>query len=226
MDTTFVFTAVIQLLLLLLSISAHEAAHAWLADRCGDPTARLLGRVSLNPLRHLDPVGSVLLPVMMVILGPPLFGWGRPPLVMPKNLRRPFWNSMWIAAAGPLANVALMLMALAAIAVAAPLLGAGAHQAALASVFEPITDASARLPGFPLMFTLTRLAIINALLAMFNLMPLPPLDGGHIALQVLPADWAMKLAGIVHYGRIIGVVLTLVAMPFLLVLLYLVIKVI
>jgi Zn-dependent protease len=226
MDTTLIFTAVIQLLLLLLSISAHEAAHAWLADRCGDPTSRLLGRVSLNPLRHLDPFGSVLLPLLLVIFGPPIFGWGRPPLVMPKNLRRPFWDSLWIAAAGPLANILLMLLALAGIAIAAPALGGGAHQAALVAVLDPITDPSVHLTGFPLMFTLTRLAIINALLALFNLMPLPPLDGGHIALQLLPADWAMKLAAVAPYGRIIGVVLTLVAMPFLLVLFYLVIKVI
>src|SRR6202023_4008324 len=96
MGTTLIFTAVVQLLLVLLSISAHEAAHAWVADRCGDSTARLLGRVSLNPLRHLDPFGSVLLPLLLAglpLLSPivqvPVFGWGRPPPVVGRNVPRP-----------------------------------------------------------------------------------------------------------------------------------------
>jgi Zn-dependent protease len=226
MDTTILFTSIIQLLLLWLAISVHEAAHAWVADRCGDPTARRLGRVSLNPLRHLEPFGSVLMPLMLVVLSPLLFGWGRPPLVLPKNLRRPYWSSMLIATAGPLANLLLMALALAAIAIVAGVMGGGAREAALTSVMDPIDDASVHQAVFPVMFTLTRLATINALVALFNMLPLPPLDGGHIALQVLPLDWAMKLAGIAPYGRIIGVVLTLVASPVLLLLFSYVIKVI
>src|ERR1700687_4721296 len=114
MGTTLIFTVVVQYLLVLLSISAHEAAHAWVADRCGDSTARLLGRVSLNPLRHLDPFGSVMLPLLLAtlpLLSPllqvPVFGWGRPPVVLTKNLRRPYWNSMMVSAAGPAVNLLL-----------------------------------------------------------------------------------------------------------------------
>src|SRR5258707_10493446 len=108
--STLLFTGVVQLLVLLLSISAHEAAHAWVADRCGDSTARLLGRVSLNPLRHLDPIGSVLLPLMLIVLGVPVFGFGRPVIVQAKNLRRPYWQMLMVSCAGPAVNLLLGLL--------------------------------------------------------------------------------------------------------------------
>jgi hypothetical protein len=214
MEPTILFSAVVQLLLLWLAISVHEAAHAWAADRCGDATARLLGRVSLNPLRHIEPFGSVFMPLLLVVFSLPTFGWGRPPLVSPKNLRRPYWNWMTIAAAGPLANLAVTLLALGAVAVAVAVLGGTSRQAALVAVMDPLDEGTVRLSYFPLMFTLTRLATINGFVALLN------------AMQVLPADWAAKLAAVAPYGRIIGVVLTLIAMPVLLVLFYFVIKVI
>jgi Zn-dependent protease len=211
--STLLFTGVVQLLVLLLSISAHEAAHAWVADRCGDSTARLLGRVSLNPLRHLDPIGSVLLPLMLIVLGVPVFGFGRPVPVQAKNLRRPYWQMLMVSSAGPAVNLLLALLAVIAVLVAAAALGGGARDAALASVPLPrrVEPDIGRLVAFPLMFTLVRLATVNIFLAMFNLLPVPPLDGGQIALQVLPADWAASLASVRPYGRIIGVALALVA---------------
>jgi Zn-dependent protease len=211
--STVLFTGVVQLLVLLLSISAHEAAHAWVADRCGDPTARLLGRVSLNPLRHLDPIGSVLLPLMLIVLGVPVFGFGRPVLVQAKNLRRPYWQMLMVSCAGPAVNLLLALLAVVAVLAAGAALGAGARDAALASVPLPRLKEPdfGRLAAFPLMFTLVRLATVNIFLALFNLLPVPPLDGGQIALQVLPADWAASLASVRPYGRIIGVALALVA---------------
>src|SRR5215472_8489430 len=117
--TTLLFAIVVQLLLLLLSISDHEAAHALVADRCGDSTARLLGRVSLNPLRHLDLLGSVMLPLLLLAAMPAVnpslpvsvFGWGRPPLVLARNLRRPYWNALAVAAAGPAVNLLLAALA-------------------------------------------------------------------------------------------------------------------
>src|SRR5258708_33250299 len=108
--STLLFTGVVQLLVLLLSISAHEAAHAWIADRCGDPTARLLGRVSLNPARHLDPIGSALLPLMLITLGLPVYGWGRPVPVQAKNLRRPYRQVLLGSSAGPAVNPPLALL--------------------------------------------------------------------------------------------------------------------
>ncbi len=227
MGTTVAFTVVVQLLLLLLSISAHEAAHAWVADRCGDSTARLLGRVSLNPLRHLDPFGSVLLPLLLAglpLLGAalqvPVFGWGRPPLVLVRNLRRPYWNSLAISAAGPAVNLLLAGLATVAVGIAAAVLGGDARKAAMATLVYQIDEGTGRLAGFPLMFTLVRLATINAFLAVFNLLPVPPLDGGQIALQTLPADWAEKLAGLRPYGLMIGMamamlwVVPLLVLPF------------
>lgn len=211
--STLLFTGVVQLLVLLLSISAHEAAHAWIADRCGDPTARLLGRVSLNPARHLDPIGSVLLPLMLITLGLPVYGWGRPVPVQAKNLRRPYRQMLLVSSAGPAVNLLLALLATFAVMAAASALGAGARDAALASVPLPhrVEPDFSRLTAFPLMFTLVRLATVNIFLALFNLLPVPPLDGGQIALQVLPADWAASLASVRPYGRIIGVALALVA---------------
>jgi Zn-dependent protease len=232
MGTTLMFTVVVQLLLLLLSISAHEAAHAWVAARCGDATARLLGRVSLNPLRHLDPFGSVLLPLLLAglpLLNPmlqvPVFGWGRPPLVLARNLRRPYWNSLLISGAGPAVNLLLAGLATVAVGIAATILGGDARKAAMATLVYQIDDGTGRLAGFPLMFTLVRLATINAFLAVFNLLPVPPLDGGQIALQTLPVDWAEKLAGLRPYGLMIGMALAmlwvvpLLVLPFHLILL-------
>jgi Zn-dependent protease len=223
MMVTQVFTIVVQLLLLWLSISAHEAAHAWVAERCGDPTARLLGRLSLNPLRHLDLFGSVLLPGMLLFIQAPVFGWGRLPYWDFRNFRRPYLHSLLVSAAGPAVNLLLALLATTAIAVAAPLLGGEARQAGLMALlvtFMPLDAASARLAAFPLMFTLVRMATINAYLAVFNLLPLPPLDGGQIMLQLLPSGWAEKLAAMRPYGLIIGIalatlgVVTLVLAPF------------
>jgi Zn-dependent protease len=210
MSTTHLFTAVVEMLLLWLSISVHEAAHAWVAERCGDATPRLLGRVSLNPLRHLDVLGSVLLPLLLVIPQLPVFGWGRRPYWVTRNLRRPYWHSLLVNAAGPAANLLLAALAVVALGIAAPLLGDEARQAAMATVTSPvgpIDAARARLAGFPVMFTLVRLSTLNVYLAAFNLLPVPPLDGGQIALQLLPADWAAKLAGMRLSGFIIGIAL-------------------
>jgi Zn-dependent protease len=209
MAITQLFTALVQLLLLWLSISAHEAAHGWVAERCGDPTARLLGKVTLNPLRHLDLAGSVLLPAALLAFGLPVFfGWGRPAYWVTRNLRRPYWDSLVVRAAGPAANLLLALAAMAAVAVAIPALGEEARKAAALSIpFFGDEGAGARLAGFPLMFTLVRLAALNAFLAVFNLLPLPPLDGGQIALQLLPADWAAKLAAMRPFGFVIGLAL-------------------
>src|SRR5258708_24306177 len=211
MGTTLMFTVVIQLLLLLLCISAHEAAHAWVAARCGYSTARLLGRVSLNPLRHLDPIGSVLLPLMLIVLGVPVFGFGRPVIVQAKNLRRPYWQMLMVSCAGPAVNLLLALLAVIAVLAAGAALGAGARDAALARVPLPRLQEPdfGRMVAFPLLFTLVRLATVNIFLALLNLLPVPPLDGGQIALQVLPADWAASLASVRPYGRIIGVALPL-----------------
>jgi len=164
---------------LLVSLSVHEAAHAWTADRHGDPTARLLGRVSLNPAVHVDPIGTVLFPLIAMLSGLPLIGWAKP---VPVNLRRlghPRRDYMLIAAAGPLSNLALaLLVSVAASALALDLrLGlVGAGGAA-----ETV---------------LARAVYLNVLLALFNMIPVPPLDGGNVLGGLLPEHMA------VHFDRL------------------------
>ena len=154
----------IVFLVLLLSLTFHEAAHAWSAERLGDPTARLLGRVSLNPVVHIDPIGTIVFPLIAMFTGFPLIGWAKPVPVDTRNLRQ-HWKQkyMLIAAAGPASN--LILAAVAAVGVA--VLG---FENAGQPVFE----------FFRWMIT------INVLLAMFNMVPVPPLDGGNVLAGLLP----------------------------------------
>jgi Zn-dependent protease len=214
MDTHLLFTTGVQFLLLLLSVSIHEAAHAWAADLCGDPTARSLGRTSLNPARHFDPIGTLLFPALLLGLNVPFFfGWGRPTPVVDKNLRRPGRDDLLIVSAGSFANLLLVAVATIGIMVAILILGPEARQAGFLTLVHQTKEAEA-LSGFPLLFTLVRLATINAFLAVFNLIPLPPFDGGQIAIHLLPPDWSAKLSALRPYGFIIGIALALVALPF------------
>jgi Zn-dependent protease len=221
MDANAIFIVGVQLLLLWLSISAHEAGHAWMADLCGDPTARLLGRLTLNPLRHFDLLGCLLFPALLLVAGAPIpiFGWGRPTPVQEKNLRRPGRDDVLVLAAGSGVNVLLAGLATVGILVAVPAMGEEARRAGfLALLFK--TDEAAALAGFPLMFTLVRMATINAFLAVFNLIPLPPMDGGQIAMHLLPPDWAARLAAVRPYGFMIGIAVALLGLPLLLVPVY------
>jgi Zn-dependent protease len=198
-----VFIAAVQLLLLLFAVSLHGAAQAWMAALCGDPTASQLGGTSLNPLRHFEVMGSLMFPALLLAFGFPLFGWGRPLPVVDANLRRPGWDGILVALAGPAANLLLSAAATVALIVGVHVLGAEARQAAFASLTNPL--GADKLGSFPVMFTLVRMASINACVAAFQLIPLPPLDGGQIALRLLPPDWAARLAAIRPYGFIIGV---------------------
>lgn len=222
MSPDFLFSVLVQILLLWLAISIHEAAHAWAASRCGDPTARELGRVTLNPLRHLDPMGSLLFPSLLLAFGWPVFGWGRPTPVLDKNLRHPVRDDLLVVAAGPAANLLVAAAALAAIVVTLQSLGADGREAAFQALFPP--SGAAKAHSFPIMFTLVRLAAINAGMAVFNLIPLPPLDGGQIALHLLPPDWAARLAAVRPYGFMIGVLAAVGLGPLLIVILSVVIN--
>jgi Zn-dependent protease len=174
---------------LLLSLTIHEAAHAWTADKLGDPTARALGRVSLNPLVHIDWIGTVLLPIIAAVSHLPLIGWAKPVPVVFRNLRHPRRDFMIVAAAGPISN---LLQALAAAAL-------------LRLVWNP---AQPMEPG--VLATVLFLAIqINLLLAFFNLIPVPPLDGGNVLLGLLPPRVAMQYSQLRQYGFIVLYVLLL-----------------
>jgi Zn-dependent protease len=214
MSPHVLFSALVQLLLLWLAVSIHEAAHAWTADRLGDPTARSLGRATLNPLRHLDLLGSVLFPGLLLTAGWPVFGWGRPAPVVEEKLRNPQRDGVLVPAAGPFANLLVVGAATAAIVVMVRVLGPEARQAAFLTLLHQ--SGAENLRSFPVMFTLVRLASVNAFVAAFNLIPLPPLDGGQIALRLLPPDWAARLAAVRPYGFMIGVLAAVGLVPFLL----------
>ena len=166
---------------LLISLTIHEAAHAWTADKLGDPTARMLGRVSLNPLVHIDWIGTVLLPIIAAVSGLPLIGWAKPVPVNMNNLREPRRDFMIIAAAGPISN---MLQACAAAVV-------------LRAVFTPGAEPT------PVVSVLTNAIVINLLLAFFNLIPVPPLDGGNVMLGLLPPNLAGAYSQLRNYGFVI-----------------------
>jgi len=168
-------------LVLLLSLTFHEAAHAWSADRLGDPTARQLGRVSLNPAVHIDPIGTIVFPLIAMIAQIPLIGWAKPVPVDPRHLH-PHWKQkfMLIAAAGPASN--LVLAAIAAIVVR--VMGFEAYGS---QVFQ---------------FFITML-VVNILLAVFNMVPVPPLDGGNVLAGLLRGRASDAFDSLRPYGFLI-----------------------
>ena len=152
---------------LLFSLSFHESAHAWTALRQGDPTAQSLGRISLNPLVHIDPVGTIVMPLLMIFTGVPLLGWAKPTPVNPRLFRSLRSGQILVSAAGPISNMLLALLFTALL--------FGAERALPPSVDDP-----------PLVLLLKLGILINVSLAIFNLIPLPPLDGSHLAEWALP----------------------------------------
>ena len=167
-----------QMIAFLFAISVHESAHAWTASRCGDPTARMLGRVSLNPIRHIDPIGTIVLPLVAAISGIPLLGWAKPTPVDPRNFRHPVMDDILTSVAGPVSNFIVAtgaLLLLGAISLSSP----SGHNLVmgLASGGDGASSDSFLAPLAVLLF---ELMLINIVLAVFNLIPVPPLDGSHV----------------------------------------------
>ena len=192
----------IFLVVLLLAVSAHEAAHAWMSSRYGDDTARMLGRVTLNPMSHTDPVGTVLIPIMGFIFGAiggglasiPLIGWGKPTPVNPRNWTNYKTANVMVSIAGILANLLIAIIALVVIKVL------------MASGTITIYDALGRTDN-PIGILLNMLLFLNVSLAFFNLLPFPPLDGSKILSTFLPASWQPVLDIFEQYGFMILLVL-------------------
>ena len=177
MSQSDLLSIAIPFAIVLVSLTIHEAAHAWTADRLGDPTARLLGRVSLNPIVHIDPIGTLLLPALAAYSGLPIIGWAKPVPVNISRFRHPQRDFAIVAAAGPISN---LLQALAAAIVVHVMVPDGLVPAVL------------------------RLAVnINVFLALFNLIPVPPLDGGNVLAGLLPPAAANVFIAMRPFGFII-----------------------
>ena len=167
-----------QMIAFLFAISVHESAHAWTASRCGDPTARMLGRVSLNPIRHIDLFGTIILPLVAAISGIPLLGWAKPTPVDPRNFRNPMLDDILTSVAGPVSNFIVATGALLLLG-GISLSSASGHSLimGLSGGFDGGASDSALTPVAMLLYALM---IINIVLAVFNLIPVPPLDGSHV----------------------------------------------
>jgi Zn-dependent protease len=183
---------------LLLGVILHEVAHGWVANKLGDPTARLMGRLTLNPISHIDPFGSILIPAILIISQAPfLFGYAKPVPVNFRNLRNPKRDMVWVALAGAVVNLLLAL-------------GFSILYRVIL-IADPLWEVPfLRLILQPLILMLRYGIVINVALAVFNLIPIPPLDGGRVMVGLLPLNAAYQYSKIEPYGFfiLIGLLVT------------------
>ena len=173
----------ISIIPVLLAITVHEASHGYAAKFFGDKTAFFLGRITLNPLKHIDPIGTILIPGVLLLLSAPfLFGWAKPVPVNFANLHNPKKDMFWVALAGPGSNFLMAII-----------------WTILFGIFQ-----SLQLSSSVFLIGMAQVGIvINLVLMLLNLLPIPPLDGGRIAVSILPNPWSYRLANIERYGMFI-----------------------
>ena len=180
----------ILVLPVLFAIIVHEVAHGWAAKLLGDPTAERLGRLTLNPIKHIDPIGTLLVPALLVLLRTGfIFGWAKPVPITWQNLRRPKRDMALVAAAGPAANLVMAVLW------------------GLVVKISTLLPLSAIALSEPMKFMGLAGILANVLLMVFNLLPLPPLDGGRVAVGLLPGPWAWRLSQVEPYGFFILIAL-------------------
>lgn len=179
---SLLFRIATWLIPLVVAIVLHEISHGWVASAFGDPTARERGRLSLNPIRHVDPVGTIVVPLVLAVTGAPVFGWAKPVPVVAARMRNPRLHMMIVALAGPGMNLFLALVG----AIAFALLRRGDAVAGPVTVF--------------LLFNLLNFVAINIFLAVFNMLPIPPFDGGHVVEGLLPPRLGRRYAKLGRFG--------------------------
>ncbi len=189
----FILQIVIYAIPILFAITVHEVAHGWIASKLGDQTARMMGRLTLNPIKHIDPVGTILMPILLILMKSPfLFGWAKPVPVNWHNLRRPRQDMAWVALAGPGANLLMLILW------------------ALAAKFILVAEMDNTTLGVIVMAMALVGIIINAILMLFNLVPIPPLDGSRVMAALLPPKAAYRYSKLEPFGLIIVIVLLFV----------------
>ena len=188
----FFYSASVWIIPVLISITFHEAAHGYVANLLGDDTAKKLGRVTLNPFKHIDRFGTVILPILLIVIKSPfIFGWAKPVPVNFHRLRSPLRDMVFVALAGPMTNLIIAFVA--------------------ASILSTMYNFG--LLNNPwLVHTLTNFLLINIVLAVFNMIPIPPLDGGRVAVGLLPKYFSYQLAKLERYGLFI-IIIALFILP-------------
>jgi Zn-dependent protease len=188
MELTLIQKITVSAIPIIFAITVHEASHGYAAKHFGDLTAEKMGRITLNPIKHIDPIGTILLPALTLMLGGILFGWAKPVPVNFANLNNPKKDMLWVAAAGPASNFVMAIF------------------------WVLVLKYSASAPEVAAFFLLEMSKVgimINLVLMVLNLLPLPPLDGGRIAVSLLPMHLAVKFSQIERYGFIILIALLL-----------------
>ena len=209
-----------KLIVFLFAISFHESAHAWMANRCGDPTARMLGRISLNPIKHIDPLGTILLPLVARLTHIPVLGWAKPTPVDPRNFRNQVMDDILTSVVGPISNFVIAsaaVLILAAISFTSQIGRAIVH--VMPIVYPNNLDVLAAQTNswlMPISLLTYELMVINLVLGVFNLIPVPPLDGSHVLRHLLPEPvrrvydtmgWFALLALVYFGGNFLGMLI-------------------